>query len=210
MPVTPDQVAGAAETYIGKWTYVFGGTPNPPRVLVGDCSSFASMILGYRCKMVLPGGIWGDSGHPPNEHGPNVAAYIGWAGAETVQGAPQRGDLVCYGPNEHIGIATDSQNFVSALNPDLGVRIEPIAGGASGSLVIRRIIPAVLDGGKPPGLISQIVTDLTSPLKQLSHYVLIPVLAAGGVLAGSLLIGAASLLGLVLVGGFAFRQWQGA
>lgn len=131
-------IVAAARPYAGRWTYVFGGTPNPPRVLEGDCSSFVSMVLGYRLRLATPGGAWGAPNMPPNAHGPVVSDYIAWGGAVDV-GTPQAGDLVCYGPNEHIGFAVDADFFISALNPSLGVRVEPIRGGAPGSIVYRRI-----------------------------------------------------------------------
>ena len=138
MALLGSTIVAAARPYIGRWTYILGGTPNPPRVLEGDCSSFVSMILGYHLRLALPGGKWGDPGFPPNSHGPVVSDYIAWSGAVDV-GTPQAGDLVCYGPNEHIGFAIDATMFISALNPSLGCRIEPILGGASGPVTYRRI-----------------------------------------------------------------------
>lgn len=138
MAILGNVVVAAANAYIGRWTYVFGGTPDPPQVLEGDCSSFVTMILGYRLRLAVPGGHWGDPGMPPRAHGPVVSDYIAWNGAVTV-GAPQAGDLVCYGPNEHIGFAIDADTFVSALNPSLGVRVEPIRGGAPGDITYRRV-----------------------------------------------------------------------
>lgn len=144
MALLGSTIVAAARPYIGRWTYIFGGTPNPPRVLEGDCSSWVSMILGYHLRLALPGGKWGDPGFPPNSHGPVVSDYIAWPGAVNV-GTPQAGDLVCYGPNEHIGFATGTRDasggdeFISALNPSLGCRIEPILGGAPGPVTYRRI-----------------------------------------------------------------------
>ena len=138
MALLGSMIVAAARQYVGRWTYVLGGTPAPPGRLEGDCSSFVSMILGYHLRLATPGGSWGAPDMPPNQHGPVVSDYIAWSGAVDV-GIPQAGDLVCYGPNEHIGFAVDANNFVSALNPDLGVRVEPILGGASGPIIYRRV-----------------------------------------------------------------------
>ena len=131
-------IVAAAMRYVGRWTYVFGGTPAPPGKLEGDCSDFVTLVLGYELHLMTPGGMWGAPDMPPNAHGPVVSDYISWSGATTVS-TPQVGDLVCYGPNEHIGFAIDADNFVSALNPQLGVRVEPIRGGAPGDIIYRRI-----------------------------------------------------------------------
>lgn len=185
MALLGSAIVAAARPYIGRWTYVFGGTPNPPGVLVGDCSSFVSMVLGYRLRLALPGGKWGDPGFPPHSHGPVVADYIAWGGARDVS-TPQAGDLVCYGPDEHIGIATDADNFISALNPDLGVRVVPILGGAPGPIYYRRVT-GVAGAGLP------------GPVGQLAG-------AAGGTVAGPLIAvlvaagAAVGLFGLAVLG----------
>jgi hypothetical protein len=141
--VTGQAIANAAESYIGRWTYVFGGIPNPPKVLAGDCSSFVSTVLGYNLGLALPGGKWGAPGFPPGAHGPVVEDYAAWTGATTV-GTPQAGDLCCFvgaGANGHIGIALDSDRMVSALNPQQGCVETPIVGyGPPGApLIYRRI-----------------------------------------------------------------------
>ena len=143
-------IAAAARSYEGRWSYVFGGAPAPPRRLEGDCSSFVTTVLGYNLRLALPGGKWGQPGFPPNSHGPVVLDYATWAGARTV-GTPQAGDLCVFagaGANGHIGIAVSSDRMVSALNPQQGCVETPIVGyGPPGApLIYRRIL------GVPEGL----------------------------------------------------------
>lgn len=183
-------IVAAARSYVGRWTYIFGGTPNPPQILEGDCSSFVTMILAYRLRLAAPEGNWGDPNMPPHQHGPDVAAYIAWRGAVDV-GTPQAGDLVCYGPNEHIGIAIDATTFVSALNPDLGVRVEPILGGAPGVLIYRRVtgvagpgLPSpvgALTGGTAGRAAAPVIAVLAFAVTALSVFGLAVVAAAVGI-----------------------------
>lgn len=157
-PVTGARIARAAERYEGQG-YVYGGNASSPGDW--DCSSFVSYVLGHDLGMALPGGRWGAAGFPPGAHGPVVATYATWTGAQTV-GTPAAGDLCIWvglGPDGHIGIAVSGDEMVSALNPSAGVARTPIIGtGPAGAPLIYRRVTGLAAGG----------TDL------------VPVTAAGG------------------------------
>lgn len=133
-------IASDAMNYLGS-PYVWGGAPG---TRVGtdagtDCSGFCNMVLGRDLGMAVPG--YGAGQYTGAEHGGTVADYIAWGGATTLgkSETPLPGDLVCYGPDVHIGIATSATDFVSALNPSLGTLVSDITGAASGTIVYRRV-----------------------------------------------------------------------
>jgi cell wall-associated NlpC family hydrolase len=133
-------IASDAMTYIGS-PYVWGGAPG-----IGnghdqgtDCSGFVSMVLGRDLGLSIPGYAAGT--YDGSQHGATVAGYIAWPGATTLGKSEvvQAGDLVCYAPDTHIGIATSGSSFVSALDVELGVAVTGITGAASGTVVYRRV-----------------------------------------------------------------------
>jgi cell wall-associated NlpC family hydrolase len=134
-------IASDAIGYVGRARYVFGGAPGTQKgVDAGtDCSGFVSMVLCRDLGIAIPGFAAG--AYSGSQHGPVVSDYIAWSGATTLgkNESPVAGDLVCYAPDTHIGIATSAVDFVSALNPSLGVAVTEIAGAASGTIVYRRI-----------------------------------------------------------------------
>jgi cell wall-associated NlpC family hydrolase len=133
----PVDIAGLALQWRG-YGYVYGGNASSPGDW--DCSSFVSYVL-HQGGLSLPGGKWGDSFMPPNDHGPVVIDYAYWDGAITIAN-PNRGALCCWagsGPNGHIGIAISGNQMVSALNPTDGVQVTGIVGiGPSGVPLIYR------------------------------------------------------------------------
>jgi cell wall-associated NlpC family hydrolase len=138
--VTRTLIASDALRYRGV-PYVWGAS-GPPS-LGWDCSGFVSWVLGHDLGFALPGG-WTDYGVT---HGPVVSDYIAWGGAVPVD-SPGPGDLCCFGPDVHIGIAVSGSQMISALNPSLGTRVGAIEGAAPGQLVFRRVTGA--GGGQVP------------------------------------------------------------
>jgi NlpC/P60 family len=189
-------VTRTALSYVGRWTYSYGGPPPPD----GDCSSFITTVL-HQSGAQIPGpGRWGGPGYPPDAHGPVVITYAGWDGATTVS-TPQAGDLCCWvgeGTAGHIGIAVSDTEMVSALDPQQGVARTPITGTgpAQSPLIYRRLnglaggtIPATLTGTGP------------------AH----PPLAVAAVVAGMYLGAAALAVGAVtLLAAGALRMTRGA
>jgi cell wall-associated NlpC family hydrolase len=127
MPTAQQAVADAMR-YTGH-PYVWGAW---------DCSGFMNHVFGQDLSMAIPGYQAGTYTGPP-PHGPVVSDWIAWDGAVTIPGPPQPGDLVCFGPDVHIGMATSSDQFISALNPALGTQVIPIAGAAPGQLIYRQV-----------------------------------------------------------------------
>ena len=120
--------------------YVYGGRADRPGDW--DCSSAVSYVLGHDFGLALPGGgHYGDPGYPPNAHGPVVSSYIAWNGATTLgkDEAPQAGDLVCFGPDTHIGVVISTGQMISALDTQLGTVASEIGGAASGTIIYRRV-----------------------------------------------------------------------
>ena len=131
LAVSGDQIAADAQRYIGH-PYVWGGW---------DCSGMVSHVLSADLGLALPGyraGLF--QGPPP--HGPVVSVYIAWSGARNV-GIPAPGDLVCFGPDVHIGIAISASRMVSALNPQLGTQESDIGSTATGQIIYRRVTGTV-------------------------------------------------------------------
>lgn len=203
-------ITAAALQYVGKWTYVFGGIPDPPITLVGDCSSFVTTVLSEAdTNITLPGGgHWGQPGYPPLSHGPDVADYIAWDGAEDVTYLTARpGDLVLWGPNGHIGIYLGPNSMVSALNPSLGVRKGTIfgAGPGGGSPTNYRRVRGV-DGGTGSevpgagGVDVQAAWDALFPKLSFRDFAVPAVVALVAVAGGVLLVGLLYMGGVALAG----------
>jgi cell wall-associated NlpC family hydrolase len=134
---TGSAIANDALKYVGHG-YVWGG---PSNVNGGwDCSSFVSWVLGHDLGMTIPGGSWAAETGSGRSHGPDVASYVLWGGAKSVSRANvSAGDLICWPPNTHIGIATSPTAFVSALNSSMGTRNIPIASNGGG-WIARRLV----------------------------------------------------------------------
>lgn len=136
------EIVETALSMKGKIQYVFGGGTYPRL----DCSSYVGRVLGL-CGVKLPLGMTYKNG----SHGPAVISYVAWRGAVTVP-SPQAGDLCIWaglGPLGHIGIAVSATHCISALNPEDGCQITPIAdtGPRGAPLIFRRVIGAAGGGG---------------------------------------------------------------
>lgn len=191
-------IAARALTYAGQ-RYTYGGRGDHPGDW--DCSSFVSYVLGHDFGLALPGGgHYGDSGYPPNVHGPVVVSYAGWAGATTISGPPAAGDLVIWpglGPFGHIGIALDGSRMVSALDTADGTRQTGIPATLHGAgLVVRRVngagqIPGAAGSGSLGDLTAATLAGLSVPVVMIG--VLFAVVIGAAILAvvgGSVAAGA--------------------
>jgi len=180
--VTGRLIAVDARRYVGKG-YVFGGDASSPGIW--DCSSYVSYVLGHDLRLALPGGRWNGPGMPPHAHGPVVMDYVNWTGARPVT-APEAGDLCCWaglGADGHIGIAVNSSEMVSALNPGLGVAVTPIVGtGPSNVPLVYRRITGLAGGAGLPSIAAP------SGAKSPPAAIVVFAVAAGLVLVGAMLI----------------------
>src|ERR1035441_4450681 len=116
-----DQIAQAAGAYAGK-PYVMGGaTPAG-----WDCSGFMNWLLNIHLSLPIPGEAPGTN----VPHGPVVSSWIQWSGCTTIT-SPEPGDLIAWGPNQHIGMVTGANEMISALNEQMGTVATSFAGGAA-------------------------------------------------------------------------------
>jgi cell wall-associated NlpC family hydrolase len=128
-------IAQAALKYRGAG-YVWGGRADAPGDW--DCSSFVSYVIGHDLGYKLPlGGHYGDAGFPPHGHGPTTFDYLMF-GTPVNLSEVLPGDLVV--SSEHMGIATDATNYISAHSPSIGTTVSSFVGGfPGGPPVFRRI-----------------------------------------------------------------------
>lgn len=187
-------LASDALTYQGA-AYTWGGRADRPGDW--DCSSCMSYVLGHDFGLTLPGGgKYGDPGYPPNSHGPDVASYLAWDGATTLgkSEAPQPGDLVLWGPNEHIGMYVGNGSYFSALDTHDGSITTTVAGGGGSGTPIYRRINGI---GQTPSGIGGVPGAASSALAGGLSAVVGPAVA-GVLLTGGFIV---VVLGVVIVGG---------
>lgn len=113
------EIAKAAAKYNGKVRYVWGGASPATG---WDCSGMVNYVLAHDCGLDIPG-IKGGT-FTGRQHGPDVAEWLAWSGVEHVgtAQAARPGDLVAWGPNEHIGIVLHGTTMISAEDPAQGTR----------------------------------------------------------------------------------------
>jgi cell wall-associated NlpC family hydrolase len=110
-------IAADAEKYVGKVRYVWGGA-NPKTGW--DCSGLVNYVIGHDEGLDIPG-VPRSQHFNGSFHGPDVASWLAWPGVQHVT-QHQPGDLVAWGPNEHMGIVVSASDCVSALDPALGTQ----------------------------------------------------------------------------------------
>jgi cell wall-associated NlpC family hydrolase len=103
-----------------EWVgYLWGGS-NPN--FGWDCSGYMNWIIGGIYHLAIPGFNAGAFG-VNSGHGPVVADWIQWIGVTRGMFGPVTplpGDLIAWGPNQHMGMAINGTRFVSAANPMQG------------------------------------------------------------------------------------------
>jgi cell wall-associated NlpC family hydrolase len=130
--------------YVGQVRYLWGGA-NP--INGWDCSGMQNWCIGHDMSLDIPGLPRGTR-FDGSSHGPDVAQWIAWSGVAHVAGPPMPGDLVCWGPNAHMGMAISATDMISALNPAQGTQRTPIAVTHTGVPVFLRLRAT---GGGPTG-----------------------------------------------------------
>lgn len=131
--------------------YAWGGAST---VLGWDCSGACNNIVGWQYKLAIPGHNAGGF-DPYFEHGPVVADWLQWIGVtQGIYGPvqPLPGDLIAWGPNQHMGMAIDAANFVSAANPSQGTIEAPISGFFNYTPYVLRLTEVVIGAGLPAGV----------------------------------------------------------
>lgn len=106
-------LAGIALQYQGH-AYLFGGAPGSDGSRPWDCSSFVNYVVGVKAGLAIPG--YGPGKYDGSSHGPTTMQWAVWTGMSTVSRANvQSGDIIVWA--DHMGIATDNSNYISAHSP---------------------------------------------------------------------------------------------
>lgn len=157
-----DAIAADAEKYAGKVKYVWGG--GSP-VTGWDCSGMVNYVICHDLGADIPGYRGGTFNG--RTHGPNVASWLAsplvrhlLAPADT----PQAGDLIMWGPNEHMGIAISATRMISAEDPQQGTQESGISGFFPFAPVIGRLNATVQLAGGDAAQNQKIARLLTGPL----------------------------------------------
>lgn len=134
-------LAASAQAQVGKWRYVFGGTPAQGSV---DCSSLMNEVIGDYNGLAIP--LYAAGTYHGQSHGPPTTVWLVWSGAFTIKAQDAMpGDLAVW--QTHMGMIVGNNQLVSALNPSLGVRQTTITGAAPPGEVLRvRRLKAVTSG----------------------------------------------------------------
>jgi hypothetical protein len=199
-------ILGDFMRYRGKVPYVWGGA-NPGG---WDCSGALNWVLGHDLRLTLPGDIRGFDG---SDHGPVVMDYLTWDGAVTVPGPPVANDLCIWTGGAfggHIGVAAGPTTLLSALDPQYGTALTPIAtSGPPGPLIFRRVTgapggPAAAGGGGGGGTWADVLGALAAGDLGLAQ----------AIVAGSRLLrggaGGGALVAAGLVGGYVLAMLAAA
>lgn len=141
---TGASLAADETKYVGQVRYLWGGA-NP--INGWDCSGMQNYCIGHDMGLDIPGLPRGTR-FDGSTHGPDVAQWLAWSGAARVTGPPEPGDLVCWGPNAHMGMAISGTDMISALNPAQGTQKTPIAVTHVGPPTFLRLRAT---GGSPTG-----------------------------------------------------------
>lgn len=138
---TSSAIANDFMQYVGKVPYRWGGA-NPRG---WDCSGSLNYVLCHDLGVAIPGYKGGT--FTGSVHGPVTGQWLIWPGAVTIPaGNVQPGDLCCW--PTHIGVAVDSQHYVSAIDTQYGTGVQRIHGGGPGGELVtfRRLKAAIAPG----------------------------------------------------------------
>lgn len=110
-------LAQDALSYVGHWTYVWGGAPGSGTR--GDCSSFMNAVIGRDNHLAIP--LYKAGAYHGQSHGPPTTVWLVWTGCFTIhRNDAGPGDLAVW--QTHMGMFTDNGHVVSALDPADGVK----------------------------------------------------------------------------------------
>lgn len=125
-------IASQALTYRGH-AYKYGGAPGLNGIQPWDCSSFVNWVIGHDLGMAIPGYSAGQ--YDGSVHGPPTGSWAVWNGLTHIQQSQvQEGDLIIW--FNHMGIAINNTQMISALDPQLGTQVSAIQGAASGPILV--------------------------------------------------------------------------
>jgi cell wall-associated NlpC family hydrolase len=140
---TDSAIANAALKYNGSPQYTWGGVPANGE---WDCSSFVNMVCGMDLSLPIPGYPAGS--YNGQSHGPIVSMWALSPLLNTITSdgnLAEAGDIVCYLPDTHMGIAIGNGQMISAQDPELGVGVSTIDGADLGPVIIRRYLTSTAE-----------------------------------------------------------------
>lgn len=124
-------LAGIALQYQGH-AYVFGGAPGKDGSHGWDCSSFVNFVVGVKAGKAIPG--YGPGRYDGSTHGPTTVQWAAWTGFSSVKRSDvQAGDIIVWA--DHMGIATDANNYISAHSPAKGTTVTNIPTSGLGPII---------------------------------------------------------------------------
>jgi cell wall-associated NlpC family hydrolase len=128
---SPGGLAGLAMGAIGH-AYSYGGAPGSDGSGDWDCSSMVNYLASVKSGLAIPGYAAGK--YDGSSHGPVTGQWGIWSGLKHVgRDAVQAGDIVVWA--NHMGIAINHNEMVSALNSREGTKRTPIDGYGNGPLL---------------------------------------------------------------------------
>lgn len=150
-PITGNDLVRTEEQY--EWVaYLWGGSnPNTG----WDCSGMQNWIIGGIYHLAIPGFAPGAFG-VFSGHGPVVADWI--QSSLVTRGTfgpvqPLPGDLIAWGPNQHMGMALNATRFVSAANPFRGTIEADIGSFFNYTPYVLRLLQVQIGATAPYGTI---------------------------------------------------------
>ena len=126
-------VAGTALQGVGH-AYRFGGAPGKDGTKPWDCSSMVNWVVGTKLGRAIPG--YGPGKYDGSSHGPTTFIWGVWlSGLQKLnRNEVAAGDIIVW--TDHMGIAVDNGNMISAHNPAIGTTVTPIDGHGNGPLML--------------------------------------------------------------------------
>lgn len=129
--VPTNNLAAVAVQYQGH-AYLYGGAPGRDGSKPWDCSSFCNWVASVKLGLPIPG--YGPGKYDGTVHGPPTGGWGTWTGLRSVSRADvAAGDLIIW--LNHMGIAINNSQMISALNPSQGTKITTIDGNGNGPLL---------------------------------------------------------------------------
>lgn len=142
---TINQLVRYAIDQIGH-CYHYGGAPGKFGLGCWDCSSFCNWLWGFIARQSIPGFPAGT--YDGTVHGPSTLGWLSWQGqgvGSVHRSLASAGDLAVW--PSHMGFCIDSNEMVSAQDPQKGTRKSGIDGFIGGQQPIILRLAVVGPGG---------------------------------------------------------------
>jgi cell wall-associated NlpC family hydrolase len=114
--------------------YLYGGSAGTSGNNPWDCSSFCNWVCGHDEKLPIPG--MGAGSYNVSFHGPTTVQWAIFPRLSSVSASEvAAGDIIVW--PTHMGIAISNTQMISAVDPQEGTKVGPIA-GPTGEPIIKR------------------------------------------------------------------------